>query len=316
MNKFNFLFLSIFLLVWAHNNKAHSSLRFGTFNLENFQATSYNPDEYEEHEGVKNKWYLQNVFNQIQADLIGLQEIKDEENLISFLKSFNSELKTILSQCGGSGRQKIGIAYNKNEFKLLDHWEESEMQFGSCNRGLRPALIADFRILRNRKKLRVINVHLKAGSSTNDLKKRREQHKQLKKIIQRTPKNYLLVVLGDFNSTEYLENPNNHPFKDFLTSTTLKNQKYPGLKLCSSYYSPRNMRSTGQLIGRNETLTPSLLDHILTNKKFNSNFRLKEKQVFGHCFQHDCKKVDSNEISDHYNEISDHCPIVKEYDFI
>lgn len=317
----NALFAVLIIFCFSKNFYVQASaghideLTIATFNLENFEDVSYKQSEYEENERIKNYYELDSVFENMDADIIALQEVRSPVNFKKFLKQSHPKYSTVFSSCGGSGKQFLGFAFNKSKFSKIDQFEIEELQLGDCTRALRPGFFLELRI-RGKKgkssKLGLLNIHLKAGNRDRDKVKRIQQHAEIKSFLK--TKKINTVVLGDFNSTELYENPydHNHPFRQLIKKANLAESFKLTDKTCSSYYMPRNRSSRSTEVN---DLIPSLLDHILVNQNFKQTFKASDKKIYGHCYKHQCESIEESDVDNHYSQISDHCPIVKEYRF-
>ena len=230
---------------------AHSSINIKSYNIRNFSSSS-----------TTNLELLKKILNDNKADLIAVQEIKNSRLFKQFIERELSNLnyKVVLGRCGGGGGQKLGFIYNSKKLELKSFVEDLRLsgKNPSCNGSSRPAGIGVFLDHEDKTQFSAINVHLKAGGCDSCIQKRNYQLKVLSEIIRGFMFNNLhnIVVLGDFNTTEYNKNgPQKKKFQNFVTHHKMLDSATT--MSCTSYWSGHN---------RDDGLEePSLLDHILVS---------------------------------------------------
>ena len=163
------------------------SLRVVSWNLANFRG------DPEDHDLER----IAEVIEELDADVIAVQEIKDPEALAALL----SEYELRISDKGGRGRQLLGVAWRPDRVELLTSEEHAELSIGGR---VRPALSAYLRGRGGGPDFWLTVVHLKA--MPDGLELRREQWPTLAKLADgaRETEHYAdedLLILGDFNTT-------------------------------------------------------------------------------------------------------------------
>ena len=165
------------------------AFRVLSWNLANFRG---DPDEHDLER-------MAEILAELDPDVIAVQEVKDPAALAKLLPEF--ELR--LSEAGGRGEQKLGIAYRRERVELLAASEHPELSLGGR---VRPGLSAYVRGREGGPDLWLLVVHLKAMPSGID--QRREQWPMLAALAEGLPASTPgpepdrdLLVLGDFNST-------------------------------------------------------------------------------------------------------------------
>lgn len=296
------LLLFVSLSSVAEIQKTAGSLKIATYNIRNF--------DYDERSSVStNKKFLAKQISTINADILGVQEIKEEIVFENFIKKeFGRTYKVRLSECGGSHDQKLGVVYKAKRFKLISFDEDLSAAnpngngdyYSYCRNGSRPFVIAKLRDLKTNKIMTVIVVHLKAGGQPKSIEKRFQQLKLLRKLVDRLSSKGQnnLVALGDFNSTEYY--PKGKVYRKFQRLVQVMNLNETTEKLkCSSYW-------WGDVDDYKQY--PSRLDHILASNSLTRNKKVSVK-VYGHCRKLKCAITDETDLGTSFDEVSDHCPI-------
>ena len=247
---------------------------------------------------------LLNIIKTTKADLIAVQEIVDDNDFKDFIRKYLPTFKVTLSKCGGLGNQKLGFIYNTKIYQLKEFYEDHSIKDRSsgCRSGLRPAAVAIFKKKDSRLNIAAIAVHLKAGGGQNNADIRYKQLKKLSNIIAglRYDNYKHLVIMGDFNTTDYLLGNHNHDrFVDF----TLKNNliDFSEELECTAYWWG----------GIDDGLNyGSVLDHVLISESLYDNFDSSHSKVMAHCNKVHCKAKDDLTLGRSYTQVSDHCPVV------
>ena len=155
-----------------------------------------------------------------------------------------------------------------------------------------------------------ISVHLKSGGRDKSIKKRFKQLQIISEVLEEQRRKGIqnFIVMGDFNSTEYI-------FQGDIQKRFKKVVKQMGLVditesiSCTSYW--WGGRSDGKEY-------PSQLDHILVSGGFYSNVKGSNApakittKVHGHCAKLKCAITSAHDMGISYDEVSDHCPIASE----
>jgi endonuclease/exonuclease/phosphatase family metal-dependent hydrolase len=283
--------------------EAAASLRFSSYNIRNF--------DYDERSNQPtNKRHLVQIIDQINSDLIAVQEINDADEFERMInKNYNGRLKVALTLCGGAHGQKLGFIYNTNKLKLVKFEEDSRISNpnspdqSNCNNGSRPLAVGTFKMIDRNEKLVAMSLHLKSGGRQSNIDKRFKQHKLINDVVteQRAKGIKHIVIMGDFNSTEYIINGNTkNRFEQSvshmgLTDTTRKIS-------CSAYWWGG---------AQDAKQYPSILDHILISPSLIGKKNVKVES-YGHCKKLSCKVTPESQMGVSFDEVSDHCPLVTE----
>jgi len=287
-----------FLLIHSAYAGNFGTLNFGTYNVRNFGTVEFKADV------TTNKFLLKTLILKTSADVLAVQEIVDDELFKNFIKESLPQYNLILSECGGSGNQKVGILYNKEKLKLNWSKEDNRIANGeSCQAGIRPAMIAQFQMKDSHLNFQVIAVHLKAGGRASNIEARFKQLEILSLMVEelRAKKMDYIAIMGDFNTTEYLEDANAAArFKKVVRDNDLID--FAEEIDCSSYWKgPEN----------DEVMRyASLLDHVMISKEFHQQFKYDSARTLAHCQKNSCRQETVDGLGLTYNEVSDHCPVV------
>lgn len=290
--------LSLLCLLFA--TESFGGLTYGTYNIRNF--------DYDERSGTPtNKRHLINTLKSMDADLLAVQEINEAYTFKRMIENnFGDRLKTILSNCGGTHGQKLGFVYNSHKLKLVNFSEDmrtvdpNNPRQSFC-KGSRPLAVAIFQEVTSGKSIIAIAVHLKSGGRPKHIAKRFKQIDSLTMAVKRYKrlghKNF--VVMGDFNSTEYIFKKGRHKVFD-------QKVQQMGLKDIS-----QNLKCTAYWWGSkdDDKQYPSHLDHILLSHSLMPKKQLKAKAL-GHCAKLQCQSSFESSMGVDFTEVSDHCPII------
>lgn len=288
-----FLFTTACLII---SISSYADLSFSTYNIRNF--------DYDRRSNTQtNKPQLKKIIENLNTDIVAVQEIVNKKEFETFVDENLKGHKVVLTDCGGSGKQKLGFLYKNDKIVLEKFLSDHRISNSDeCNRGLRPAGIAHFRVKKTNKKFVAITVHLKAGGRQANADVRYRQYQKLSELINelKSRGSEKIVILGDFNTTDYvLRNQNYQRFIDFTDEANLIDFS-TGIN-CSSYW----------FGGTDDNLeTPSLLDHILITEKFFDDYFFTETSVEAHCKLLNCQEASPEELGISFQEVSDHCPIV------
>jgi len=292
----------ISLILFGFLTSASASLNIGTYNIRNFNPS----DKFKGTDTSE----LKKVISRLDADLIGVQEIKNKSAFDAFIRSQFKDYRTQISECGGSGRQKLGFVYNAKKLKLIKFWEDLRLSASSpdrspnCNSGTRPAFMAQFINKDTGEKFTAIVLHLKAGGKERDITKRYYQIGVLSKMIQeiKASGHRNLVMMGDFNTTEFHKKSDLFvKFNTFIKNTDFENKSHN--IQCSSYWSG----------GKDDGIEyPSQLAHVMNSKSWSRRFKSTTK-LYAHCKAVKCKESPSDEMGVTYEKVSDHCPVMVEF---
>lgn len=295
-----FKFITFFLIF--STSLSYANLRFASYNIRNF--------DYDERSNTPtNKSHLVRTIQSLKSDLIAVQEINDTDEFERMISTqFKGKYKAVLSMCGGAHGQRLGFVYNVNKFRLIKFDEDlrlsnpSSPEQRNCNHGSRPLAIGVFNILNTNKKLVAMSLHLKSGGRPKNISKRFKQHNLLNTIINeyRSRKISNFVIMGDFNSTEYIRNGEvkrkfDNSVKRMGLIDSTKNLK------CSAYWWGGSQDSQQY---------PSMLDHILISPSLIT--KRPKVESYGHCKKLSCRVTLESQMGIGFDEVSDHCPLVTE----
>lgn len=293
------LIISIIFSAYTFAEKVTFNL--ATYNIRNFSLANVK-GEGKRHIFKTNLQELKKNIAQTNADLISVQEIRDPSGLKLFIKENFPQYTTVLSECGGRSKQRVGFIFNHNTLNLINFAESQEVNpENSCFGGVRPVAIGKFYHKKLNLPFVAMTVHLKAGGRKKQTTLRHRQIGILSKIIQRlySQNERNLVIMGDFNTTNYLLR--NNFYQNFIRFVERNNlvDFAEGVN-CSSYWWG----------GVNDGVQyPSLLDHIIISKSFFNNFLEYNVTPLAHCQKKLCQHSLESELGIHFKEVSDHCPI-------
>ncbi|HAZ12515.1 MAG: hypothetical protein A2X86_19855 [Bdellovibrionales bacterium GWA2_49_15] len=283
----------LFTLLISSNSFA---LEMVSYNIRNFDKDI--------REGTAtNKPVLIATLKSLNADLFAVEEIVNQTAFAQMITTSLPEYGFALSTCGGTGKQKLGFLYKKATIRLNSFREDSRLAAdGQCNKGLRPAAIGNFTYIPNGMTFAAVAVHLKAGGKQANADVRYRQYgiitQILREIRQQGQNN--LVILGDFNTTEYVLRDQNYTrFIEFIDNNQLID--FSAEINCSAYW----WGETDDNID-----SPSILDHIVVSQEFHSFFKGHTVQAKAHCEKVQCKAASPSDLGVTYQEVSDHCPIL------
>lgn len=285
------------------------ALRVATYNIRNFDydTRSSTPTD---------KVALAEIMTNLQADLIAVQEITKPDVFADFIKEHMPDHKVALTQCGGAHGQHLGFVYNQYKVQLLNLNEDerttgvSKKQGNACpTEGSRPLAIGKFRDMEGKLGLFVaIAVHLKSGGDPKSQEKRRDQYGEIVKALDemRGQGEKSLMVMGDFNSTEYAENEQGRSrFLQVFNQVKMEDLGEETVR-CSNYYIKNGQG------GKGAELTASVLDHILVNQEMMKKMKVTPAQAQAHCQVHQCQSMTAQDLGASYQGVSDHCPLLTE----
>jgi endonuclease/exonuclease/phosphatase family metal-dependent hydrolase len=293
------MFLSLILLQIF--NFAMADYKIATYNIRNF--------DYDQRYNIHtNKGHLKEILTEISPELLAVQEINNVTEFKNYIKNNFPLYDAVISECGGAHGQRLGFVYKTTVLKLVSFEEDLSVvdpgtnltQSELCTTGSRPLAVATFKDSQ-KKELIGMAVHFKSGGNPDSLKKRLKQIEILKnKLLKlRETGHDRVVVMGDFNTTEYLERGD--AYKQYVKAfNEAKVNDLTQNTPCSAYW-------WGGV--EDGTEDPSLLDHVLVTPEL-----LKGKNItampISHCQRVQCKEVPTESLGMSYAEVSDHCPIV------
>ncbi|MBL7666016.1 MAG: hypothetical protein JNM93_12850 [Bacteriovoracaceae bacterium] len=297
--------LALSLLVFLFQFNAEATFRAGSYNIRNFGSDEANQPDTDKVELAK-------TIAGLQVDMLGVEEIVDKQQFTQFVAGYFPYYALALSQCGGRGRQHLGIMYNPQRFNLIGLYEDMRLSASGpnsqidCYQGLRPALIGYFEDKQTSKKFIFMVLHLKAGGDQKAMETRYFQYEVLKVVLNeyRVRGYNDFIIVGDLNSTEYSLGPSNpyyQAFKQIISNLGLYDltQNLP----CTNYW------HGGTRDGIEE---PSMLDHILSSPSFVSPKNPPAAYVGAHCLANRCQTTRADRLGRSYTNVSDHCPILSD----
>jgi len=290
-------FISTCLIIFSANAK----IRVTTYNIRNF--------DYDERSHVPtNKEKLVDTLKEISPDFMAVQEINDTKKFKEMIENnFSDKYETVFTECGGAHGQRLGFVFNTSKFKLLNF--EQDMRTSNpknprqtmCDSGSRPLAVGKFLYLEKNETFVAISAHLKSGGNSSSIDKRFMQIRLINEVVLEQKSNGIknFIVMGDFNSTEYIFNGKmREKFEKTVSQMQLKDMSE---KLsCTAYWWGGK---------DDDTQYPSLLDHVLITPDFMGATNLKT-EAYGHCRELKCSATHESQMGVSFDEVSDHCPIV------
>lgn len=287
--------LTLLLCLFVFNS--YASLKISSFNIRNFDKQKNSTDKIE----------LLKIIQNLDADLMAVEEIYNNNSFIKFVQTHLPDYELILSQCGGRGKQNVGLLYRKDKLELNKYVEDEKIAYvnGANSQGkcasLRPALLGYFKEKKSNKKFVAIAVHLKAGSGTKNYNKRWKQYDYIAKMVKnlKAAKIQNIVMMGDFNSTGF--NLKDQDYKKFLQMLSLTKTQTISQKLaCTAYWGGKDYNDNIE--------EPSILDHVVYTQGF-LGMALKRATVGSHCQLAHCQEAYTSVLGRSYQVVSDHCPV-------
>jgi endonuclease/exonuclease/phosphatase family metal-dependent hydrolase len=258
-----------------------AGLKMASYNIRNF--------DYDERAHIPtDKNFLYKTISKINPDFMAVQEIRETQKFEQFINSrFNNRYDTALTECGGAHGQKLGFVFDKSKFSLLSFKDDlrtsnpGQNSYNNCNEG-RP----------------------------KSIQKRFKQLGILGKVVSEYRaqgfKNF--VIMGDFNSTEYIFKGNVHnKFK--LHVEKMGMQDLAADIPCTAYW------WGGMDDGKQH---PSMLDHMLVSNEFLNKASVSQAESLtkatttAHCQNLSCKVTYEDDLGTSFDSVSDHCPIQSE----
>ena len=291
------LITSLFISLYAH------SFNIATYNIRNF--------DYDQRMRVAtNKPELAKTLKSLNADLIAVQEINKTDIFKNFIAGHLPDYSAALSNCGGAHGQRLGFVYKQTVFKLVDFREDNRTSNPNgdrpfCNDGSRPLAIGHFKHLKTGIEIIAVTVHLKSGGKQSSIAKRFKQLQIVSQVISeyRSQDKENFIVMGDFNSTEFIHIGDNHNKFQKVTEKMGLSNVTQNLGCTSYWWGGRNDR----------TQYPSQLDHILISHRLVNSHKSVKSSAKGHCAVHRCESTAESEMGIAFDEISDHCPVLVEF---
>lgn len=258
-------------------------VRVVTWNLHNFPGADQNLPRLRER------------LTDLDADLLAVQEIHDPAALADLLPGWQVHL----SEHGGRGHQRLGIALDPASLELLAPVREHAAL--SMNGRVRPAVSAHLRV-RGGPDFHVVVVHLKAKGDGYPL--RRQQWPLLadlaRELLRVDPD---LLILGDFNTTGPVGgSPDDELAALADTLDPLGLRRVTPTIPCSAYWDGAR---------RDAWQEPSMLDLVWVAGTDPRLVPADHTQPLHHCARHHCQAFRSTTAypEPDFADLSDHCPV-------
>jgi len=278
------------LLSFLLGSQVWAGWSVSTYNIRNF--------DHDHEAGETNLRELGKNLKAFQSDVMAFVEVVNVNAFEQVVKENLPGYLSLVSSCGGFGKQKLAITFNPKIFSFVSSAEDMTFSgsTGSKCGSLRPVFLVTLQHKKSKEFYVFAAIHLKAGGADTAMQQRWGQYEKLEKLAASySSKN--LIMLGDFNTTGYnLKNEDYEHFDKFLEKATLKTTSEN--LACTSYW-------TGTLgTGQHQS---SILDHIVLDKNLSDS--VQDVVLGSHCAQMKCKDATPEELGVSYQTVSDHCPI-------
>lgn len=262
-----------------------AALRVATWNLHNFPSPG------------QDQARLRERLHGLDADLIAVQEIHEPGALQALLPGFT----LALSEHGGRGQQRLGVAFDPQVLGLVEPAREHP-QLGMRGH-VRPGLSVYLRAHEGGPDFHVLVVHLKAMSDGYSL--RTQQWHLLadlaRDLLARDPD---LILLGDFNATGPAKGT---PQAELAAVEAILGplglRRLAASEPCSAYWDG---------VRRDAWQEPSLLDLVWVAGLDEGLDAATRVQPLHHCARHHCQSFRSTDAypEPDFADLSDHCPVI------
>jgi endonuclease/exonuclease/phosphatase family metal-dependent hydrolase len=249
-------------------------LRIATFNIEDF------PKDGRQITGAFGE------LGKLGASIVGVQEIMNPRLFDREMrKRLGSDWQVVFEPFVELGYRHLGVMFDRRVFSFIS----TTMHEGTrLNRQHKAVLEVRLRPLAGGAVVRMLVVHLKAGSDGREIRAR--QHVELARIVKGvTGSGDRVVVLGDFNATH--EQLDRADIAALAKTTDLVWTTEP--LACSAFWD------------REDGCPSSRLDHIVAWKS-------GKVTNAGACATEGCDWKDSCPL--YADQVSDHCPVILELD--
>jgi endonuclease/exonuclease/phosphatase family metal-dependent hydrolase len=269
--------------VWA-------SWSVSTYNIRNF--------DHDYQAGETNLRELGKNLKEFKSDVMAFVEVVNENAFKQVIEENLPGYLSLISSCGGFGKQKLAVSFNPKIFNFVSTAEDMTFSGPSQTKcgSLRPVFLVTLQHKQSKEFYVFAAIHLKAGGADSAMQQRWTQYEKLAKLAGKySEKN--LIMLGDFNTTGYnLKNEDYTHFDRLLVGASLKTTSEN--LACTSYW-------TGTLgTGQHQS---SILDHIVLDKNLSDS--VQDVVLGSHCAAMNCKDATPEELGVSYQTVSDHCPI-------
>ena len=262
-----------------------AGLRVATWNLRNFPDPAQDPGRLRER------------LHGLHADLLAVQEVHDPAALQALLPGFT----LALSEHGGRGHQRLGVAFDPQVLALVEPGREHPEL--SMRGHVRPGFSVYLRAHAGGPDFHALVVHLKAKSDGYAL--RAQQWSLLAEIaaelLRRDPD---LIILGDFNATGPAGgSPETELAALAAVLEPLGLRRLAPAEPCSAYWDGAR---------RDAWQEPSLLDLVWVAGLHEGLGPRDIVHPLHHCARHRCRPFRSTAAHPEpdYADLSDHCPLV------
>lgn len=272
----------------AAQGRSEPPVRVGSFNIRMF------PEASTDHARVAQ------TIAQLDADIFGVQEIRDEGALRAAVQQASAltgrDYRFVLSRCRHwKFGITTGVVWDASRWTLREHRDYPELMpdDGEYCGPWQPGTLGLF-VDEDGRSLGVLSVHLPAFPRNYGL--RRDHWRRVLSIQRELSEQQGITVLavGDYNSTGFTGEPEQE--REFITDLVDE----AGFDLlsadveCTEYYRPR--KDGGYL--------PSVLDHVVA-----TDGTWSAATALGICERMACRVVEPGAMDRDYYEVSDHCPI-------
>lgn len=262
--------------------KHEGKVTIGTFNIE-WLGDGTNDNKPRNEEGYK---AIAELINEIEPDVLGLQEIENQDALdkvLNYLKGYKGKVLT------SGGEQNLGVIYHKDvKINSFSEYTQLAVEYKKTRSGI----VLDCK--KDNFDWKMMIVHLKSSSFFDKTKEKRESSIEIRgrqgNILNKWIDSVLkyssekdLIIVGDFN-----DNPNNSDSKTLKAISNNKKVKFITESL-TSCFNPKW----------------KVIDNILLSKSALKRCKIESLRMYNP------KKIFSRNIS---KNISDHCPIIVDFE--
>lgn len=284
--------------------------RIGTWNLRWFPRGTKDGRDPERRSDVR---WLACAIASLEVDVLAVQEVVQDPEGRAALLDMSERLDQLtggrwraeLDECGGSGRQHVGLLYDASRVELSDAGDVAALNPGrsACDHSLRPGFAAHARFA-DGSDAQLIAVHLDSGMQPRDFGNRRTSIERLRDVLPALRGKHgdaEPIVLGDFNTMGCAECQPATSAADELSTfdaelASLQLKRVPGADalLCSEYYRGH----------------AGLLDHVVIARDAGQRLQHAELHVYGACAALACGAPPRGQAVAAFERLSDHCPLV------
>jgi endonuclease/exonuclease/phosphatase family metal-dependent hydrolase len=286
--------------------------RIATWNLRWFPRGTKDGRDLERRSDVR---WLACAIASLEVDVLAVQEVVQDPEGRAALLDMSERLDQLtggrwsadLDECGGSGRQHVGLLYDASRVQLSDAGEIAALNPGrsACDHSLRPGYSARARFA-DGSEAQLIAVHLDSGMQPRDFGNRRISVERLRDVLPQLRREHggaEPIVLGDFNTMGCAECQPATSAADELSAfdaelASLQLKRVPGAQaqLCSEYYRGH----------------AGLLDHVVIASDAGQRLQHAELHAYGACAALACTAPPRGQAVAAFERLSDHCPLVLE----